>query len=150
MRVWVSQFPLPSASRWDRHWGIWHLHLEAPALSPAGCWPQKSLYVDSVLTFGWQNVEGVFANQVLKHSLFFCQIHVLTLLSQIAIVISKNCLKTSSPTWFLHNLFPLTSSEHCRKETVVLWKIQRFRDEDRLDVCIGHVTRSGDDRRLSN
>lgn len=112
-------------------WESGNLPLETPVLSLAGCWPQKSLSVDSVLTSGWQNFEEVFVNNVLAGNL--CSLFSLGqiqevcffffLLFQTTIIKFKNCLKTS----FSH-IIPSQSvlshlCEHCGKKPVLLWKM---------------------------
>lgn len=100
-----------------------NLHLEASAFSSAGSWPRKSLYVDSVLTFEWQNFEGIFANNVLACSMCTPVAKSKWFLLDPTAVTMKNCLKNlfshmiPSQTVFTHNL-----CEQCRKKTVLFWK----------------------------
>lgn len=112
-------------------WESGNLHLETPVLSLAGCWPQKSLYVDSVLTFGWQNFEEVSVNNVLAGNLcsLFAKSKCFFLLFQTAIKeLFKNIFSHIIPSQSVLSYF----SEHCGKRPTLLWKMG-CRGEARLE-----------------
>lgn len=102
----------------------------------------RNLYVDSVLTFGWQNFEGIFTNNVLACSK--CTPFAISkwfLLDPIAVTI-KNCLKISSLTTSVNIVERrLSSSER---------GIQRWGEAGRLAEGTAHDPGKGKGKELPN